>query len=225
VENDDLTAMWRRYDTRLDELVWTNALILRRTSLAATRTTLGRFRRTLAYELLTNLLGVVLLGAFAADHVRDVPVFVATVVLDVYAIANLAGTIAQLAMVGRIDFGQPVMTIARSLERLKLVRSRQSMWTLLLAPLMWPALAIVAMRGLLGVDPVAAFGIPWILANVAFGLAMLALAVWLARRYGRRANAAPWFRRFSESLSGDAIRSAGAELETLKRYEDELTAA
>jgi hypothetical protein len=225
MEPDDLTAVWRRYDARLGELVWTNALILRRSSLAATRTTLGRLRVTLVYEVVVSAIAVLWLGAFVADHFHEAPVFAATAVLDVYAIAILAGTIAQLATLGQVDFDQPVVAIARVVDRLTLFRARQSMGTLVLAPLMWAPLAIVATRGLLGIDAVAAFGVPWIVVNVAFGVAVLALGLWLARRYGTGANAAPWFRRFSESLSGNAVRSAAAELRTLQRYEDEMTVA
>jgi len=223
MEPDDLTAVWRRYDERLNELVATNALILRRSSLMETRTTLGRLGRTLVYELVLAILAVVLLGAFAADHARELPVLAATAVLDVYAIAILAGTIAQYAHLGRIDFDAPVIAIARAVERLSLLRARQSLWTLALAPLMWPPLAIAATRGLLGIDAVAAFGMPWIAANVAFGVGVLALSVRLARRYGQGANAASWFRRLSASLSGHAVRSAALKLETLLRYEDEIT--
>jgi hypothetical protein len=57
------------------------------------------------------------------------------------------------------------------------------------------ARAIVATRELLGVDPIASFGMPWIAAYIAFGVAALAVAVWLARRYGRGAHAGPWFKR------------------------------
>jgi hypothetical protein len=223
MEIDDLTAVWRRYDERLNELVWTNALILRRSSLAAARTTLGRLRVTLTYELVLAVLAVLLLGTFAADHLRELPVLAATAVLDACAIATLAGTSAQLATLGRIDFDQPVMVIARAVEQLKLLRARQSMWMLGLAPLMWPPFAIAATRGLFGIDPVAAFGIQWIVANVVFGAAVLVLAVWLAHRYGRGANATPWFQRFSESLAGNAVRAAATKLETLQRYESEIT--
>ncbi len=225
MESDDLTAVWRRYDARLNELVRTNDLMLRTSSLGATRTRLGQLRLTLVYELIVSAIAVSLLGAFAAGHAHELPVFAATGVLDVYAIAILAGTIGQLVTLGTIDFDVPVITIARTVDRLKLVRARQSMGTLVFAPLMWPPLAIVATRGLLGIDPVAAFGIPWIVANLVFGAAVLASGVWLARRYGRGANTSSWFRRFAESLSGNAVRTAAAELQTLQRYEDDVTVA
>ena len=221
MDSDDLSAAWRRYDVRLDEIVRTNALIFRRSSLAGTRTALGRLRRTLWYELVMAVLAVLLVGAFTADHVRETPVAVAATVLYLYTLAILAWTIVQLVTLGRIDFDRPVMTIARAVEQLELIRARQSMWTLVLAPLMWAPLALVATRALIGLDPIAVFGIPWIVANVAFGIAVLALAVWLARHYGRGPNAAAWLRRFSDTLSGSAVRTAAAELETLLHYEDE----
>jgi len=219
MENDDVTAVWSNYNARLDELMQTSALLLRRSSLAATQTVLARLHRTLWFEILMNAIVVVLLGAFAADHARELSVLLASVVLDACAIAILASTVAQLSVAG-IDFEEPVIAIARKVERLKLLRARTAMWTLTLAPLMWPALAVAGLRGLLNIEPIAAFGLPWLFANVAFGVAVLVAALWIARRYGSGERAALWFRRFSESISGNQVRAASTQLRALLQYED-----
>ncbi len=224
MENDDVTAVWRRYDARLDEMVQSNTLILRRSSLGVTQTVLDRLRRTLQLEILMNSIVVVLLGAFSADHARELPVFLASVLLDSYAIAILASTVAQLAAAA-VNFEEPVIAIAQKVERLKLLRARTAMWTLTLAPLMWPALAVVGLRGMLHIEPIAAFGLAWLLANVACGVAVLVAALWLAQRYGRGAQTAPWFRRFAESLSGEDVLMATAQLKALLQYEDTRTNA
>lgn len=224
MENDDVAAVWRTFDARLDELVQTQVLQLRASSLAVTQTVFDRLRRTLWFEILMNAVAVLLLGSFAADHARELPVVLASGVLDGCAIAILASTVAQLVLAG-IDFDAPVIAIARKVERLKLLRARTAMWTLLLAPLMWPALAIVGVRAILRVDPLAVFGLPWLIANVLFGGAVLGAALWIGHRYGSGAGEASWFRRFSESISGKQVRAAAAQMHALLQYEGQSTRA
>ena len=224
MENDDVAAVWRAFDARLDELVQTQVLQIRRSSLAETQTVVDRLRRTLWLEILMNAFVVLLLGSFAADHARELPVLLASGVLDGYAIAILASTVAQLALAG-IDFEEPVIAIAQKVERLKLLRARTAMWALMLAPLMWPAIAIAGLRGILNVDPLAAFGLPWLIANVVFGGVVLLTALWLAQRYGSSAGEASWFRRFSESISGKQVSTATAQMHALLQYEGEHSSA
>ena len=73
----------------------------------------------------------------------------------------------------------------RSSSDLRLTRIRTTLWTLLFAPLMWVPLLIVALRGLFGVDVYAA-GPAWLVANALFGVAVIPLAIFIAKRYGSR---------------------------------------
>ena len=118
--------------------------------------------------------------------------------------------------VGRIEYDAPVIAIAQAVERLRLLRARKMLWILALSPLMWLPLMIVSARGLLGIDPIATLGIAYIAANAAFGAAVLAAALWIARRYGRY---------FRETLSGAEVRAASKQLAALTRYETDENAA
>lgn len=126
--------------------------------------------------------------------------------------------------VGRIEYDAPVIAIAQAVERLRLLRARKMLWILALSPLMWLPLMIVSARGLLGIDPIATLGIAYIAANAAFGAAVLAAALWIARRYGRSAPPA-WLRYFRETLSGAEVRAASKQLAALTRYETDENAA
>jgi hypothetical protein len=217
--NDDLQALWRRYDKEIASIVRFNAALFRRSSLGATQTALGRLANGLRVELVLDALTVLLIGGFEADHVREPAILAAAATLHVYAVAITIAVVVQLVALARIDYDEPVFTIARAVDRLRLLRARSAMWTLLFAPLMWPPLAIVALRGLFGLDALATFGRPWLAANVAFGLAMLGAALVLARRYGGDLPPSSPLRRAFDSLSGSTVRSAAASLDTLARYE------
>ena len=224
MERDELSGLWQKYDARLDELTRTNALLLRRSSLAAAQTGLGRLSGKLRLEFAIDVLAVLVLGSFAAAHVREWAILLAAMALDAYAIAILAATVAQLVALGRIDYDEPVIAIAQAVERLRLLRARKTLWILALAPLMWVPLLLVGLRGFFGIDPVAVLGLRYIAANAAFGAAVLAGAVWTARRYAGSAGPA-WLRYFSETLSGAEVRAASQQLAALTRYEADESAA
>ena len=69
------------------------------------------------------------------------------------------------------------------------------MWTLILAPLLWTPLFVVALEGLFGVDAYASFGLPYLVANVTLGLVVIALGLLGSRRYAARFSASPFARR------------------------------
>jgi hypothetical protein len=219
MERDDLQELWRRYDAKLQTLSRFNAALVRRASLGATQTALGRLRNALCFELVLDALAIFLIGGFEADHVREPAVLAAAVTVHVYAVAIVIAIVAQLVALARIDYDEPVFAIARAVDRLRLLRARAAMWTLLIAPLMWPPLVIVALRGLFGLDALAVFGLPSLVTNVATGVALLAGALVLARRYGKNLPLSSPLRRVFDSLSGSAVRAAAAELDTLVRYE------
>jgi hypothetical protein len=219
--SDDLQALWRRQDDELASVVRFNAVLVRRASLGATQTALGRLAIALRFELVLDALAIFMIGGFEADHAREPAVLAAAVTLHVYAVAITIAVVAQLVALARIDYDEPVFTIARTVDRLRLLRARAAMWTLVFAPLMWPPLAIVGLRGFFGIDALAAFGLPWLAANVAFGVAVLAGALVVARRYGKNLSPSSPLRRAFDSLSGSAVRSAAASLDTLERYETE----
>jgi hypothetical protein len=219
VEHDDIQATWRRYDRQLAATLRFNDLLVRQASLHGTQTALGRLGRTLWFELAADAFAVFLLGGFAADHAGDRGVLAASVALDVYAIAILGAVVAQLVALAKIDYDEPVLPIARAVDRLRLLRARVALWTLLVAPLMWPALAIVGLRAFAGADAVAFFGLPWVFANLAFGATVLAAGLFAARRYASGLPAASLLRRFFDTLSGNDARAAAQQLDTLVRYE------
>jgi hypothetical protein len=145
----------------------------------------------------------------------------AAVPLDLYALAILAAGIAQYVSVAQMKYDVPVAAIARALDKAKLLRARTALWTIVLAPLMWTPLIIVTLRALGGIDTISAFGPWWVAANLAFGFAVLAAALVIARRGRSKAASSSLFGRAMDVLSGRPMRMAAEQLEALRRYESD----
>ena len=137
------------------------------------------------------------LGAFTAKNWSTPRFTIPAIVLDIAAIAALAALNAQIGMALSIDYTQPIAAIQKRLETLRKFRIRYIQAILVTSALLWVPVFIVAMKGFFGADVYRLFGTAWIVTNVAFGFAVLALGIWLSKKYrpggGYNLNAASGF--------------------------------
>jgi hypothetical protein len=139
-------------------------------------------------------------------------------------IAQLAMLVRQIVKTREIDYAAPLVEIQRRIETLRISMIRTTMWTFLLSPLLWPALFIVALEGLFGVDAYAALGVPYIVANVVFGLAVIAVGLLVSRLFADRFSGTPFGRSLMGALAGTNLAAATGFLESLSRFEKDDSA-
>jgi hypothetical protein len=167
------------------------------------------------------VLATLLLGSFLAQHHDTARFAIPAVVLDVAAVFTIVASARQLARIGRLDYAAPVVAIQHELAALRTSRLRVNRGLLLLSPLLWTPLAIVAAKGFLGVDPYRAFGPAWIAANLAFGLSVIPLAIAITRRFSARFENSPLLRHLADDIAGRSLASATRQLEDIRRFEEE----
>jgi hypothetical protein len=118
-----------------------------------------------------------------------------------------------------IDYGQPVAVIQKRLELLRMLGIRSLQWTLLLSPALWAPLLVVGFKGVLGVDAYQAFGVPYLLANLAVGLAVIPLGLWVVKKLGGRIGASPVMRRVMGDLAGYNLKAAMEFVGSVEEFE------
>jgi hypothetical protein len=215
MELDELKEKWAEHDRKLDESLRLNRQLLREMYTRRARFALWRLAAMLGAGAILTFGLVVWLGAFIA-HNWFVPRFVLpAIALDLATIATLATSIVQICLALNIDYNQPVAVIQKRLEMLRKIRIRNTQAILLTATLTWVPIFIVAMKGFLGVDVYRVFGIASLLINVACGLLVLVVGIWLGKKFGPRMG-----RRFLRDLAGYNLNAASGSLETLAEFED-----
>jgi hypothetical protein len=218
MELDDLKKHWQERGGASLQL---NAERLRAAALDRVRTSMDWLARGLWIEAALNAVAVLWLGSFAADHVTSPRFAVPAAALLAGTVALVASGLRQLVALRRMDYGLPVVPLQQQLEALRVRRIRAVTWTLLLAPLAWTPLLIVALKGFLGVDAYAALGAPWLASNALFGAAVLAAARWCSRRYADRMAGSPRVQRLMQTLAGHHMAAATAYLASLGELERE----
>jgi hypothetical protein len=218
MELDELKTCWQEQDRKLDECIRLNHRVLRESMLNRAGTALKRLLRLLWFELLLNVAGAIAVGSFIGDHFQEPRFLVPALAIQLGFIALIIGAGRQLAAIARVDYGAPIVTIQKRLESLRIERIHTVQWTLILSPLAWMPLFIVAMQGLFGVDVYTAFSSAWLVANVVFGLAVIVIAVWVSRSYGDRMGRWPSIQRLLQDIGGQNLAAAMGFVQSLSRF-------
>jgi hypothetical protein len=219
MELEEMKERWAQSNRKLEASVRLNTALVQQWNLRTADTSLKRLARGIAFELIVNVIGIALLVLFAARHAREPQFIFPALALYAYAIALVIAGGRQLAEINTVDYDEPVVAIQKRLAALRVSRIRTTLWTLCFAPLMWVPLLIVAMRGLFGVDIYAA-GPAWLAANAVFGLGVIPLAIFIARRYGPRLATSTRMRWFADAVAGRSLAQALDSLDAVRRFEE-----
>jgi hypothetical protein len=225
MELEDLKRRWEDHDRKLDAVIRLNASLVRGSALSRAATATTRLSRLLLVELLLDLVLVVWLGSFIADHITQPRFLIPALALDLGAIALVRVYVLQWAALRSLDYSAPIVAIQKRLGALQVQRVRAVKWVLLTAPLVWTPMLIVGLKGLLGVDAYAILPHAWLAANLAFGAALIPLAVWIARRSADRMERSPLVQRILRDLAGYNLNAAVGFLGSLARFEEEESPA
>ena len=221
MELDELKQKWAEHDRKLEVNIRLTRQLLTATKMNRARSALQRMAVFLALESVIALALIIVLGSFIGDHIAMVRFAVPAGALDLFEIATLLVLIQQIRLALYIDYSNPVAAIQKQLESLRMLHIRHFQWTLLLAPLLWTPLLIVALEGSLRVDAYKTVGAAYLLANLLFGLAIIPLAIWLSKKFGDRMERSPKIQFLMKELAGYNLTAASDFLATLSEFEEE----
>lgn len=220
MELDDLKQTWTEHARKLDRILSLNLQGLKTAQMDNTRSALGRFKAFRVREMVVGILLLLLLGSYIADRISvptlAIPAFIvfASVLLPV--IAN----IRQLILLDRISYADPVTTIQRKLEEIKLHYLRSFLLPVLMLPL-YMAYVSVMFNLVFGID-ILGYGNPAFLwANLAVSLIFIVPAVWVLRNLSFKNTDNPVIRAFVHGNGGEQMVAALEFLKALQEFEDE----
>jgi serine/threonine-protein kinase len=215
---DELKEKWNIYDRKLDQAIRLNESRFR---MIDVRGSLSRVFWRAAGGLVVDGVAVVILGDFIANHLSEPEFWIPALALDAFVVAHIAWAVRQLLALQALDYSAPVVTIQRTLAALRLLRVRAVKWTLGLAPLLWPALLVVGPEAIVGLNVYEALPMRYLAANLGFGLAFLAMVMWLARRVEGRFKRSPWLETLMDHLAGRSLTQARLTLQQIADFERE----
>lgn len=217
MELDTLKAAWRERERQLDTLVAQNRRLVDTIERDHTRSDVRRANALPIFEIVCDVVAVLLVGSFVGDHLREPAMLWPALMLLAAAIATMIVGVRQLVAAAQIDYGAPVVTIQRDIARLAALRLAKARAMLTGAPLLWAPLFVVGAKGFFGVDVWQTFGVPFVVAQFAFGVAAIVAIVVLAPRFG---GATIW-QRVRDDIVGTNLAAARSRLDALGQFEQD----
>ncbi len=219
MELDDFKSAWQTLDQRLQ---LNNALKLhelRERTLAKTRSSLRPlFWGQVAQILLMGIPCILLAGLLWMSGPAFASVIVAGVVLEAYGVLTITSAGMVLGQLARIDHAAPVIEIQKQLARIRTLYVRSGMIAGLPWWFLWMVILMV-LAGLGGVDLLAKA--PWLVwSAVAIGAAGMLSTFWF-HRWARRPERAELGRKMDDTLTGGSLRTAMAQLQEVRRFEQD----
>jgi len=219
---DELKEKWINYDRKLDENLRLNRRLLQGMKLPRAKSALQRLAIGLSLESVLWLVPIVVLGQFIYKNITMLRFALPAAFLDLYAIANCAVLIAQIASALQIDYDKPIAVIQKQIEALRVLRIRYIQGTVVGGFIVWVPFVIVVLKMFLGIDAYRIFGTAWLLGNVLFGLVPIALAIWISKKLCRTTGRYPRIQRFMNDLAGYNINAARRTIAALSEFEDKM---
>jgi hypothetical protein len=215
---DEMKEVWTTNDKKLDQSIRLNRELLNAATLSKAHSATQRMSWALGVEAVVWFAMIVSLGRFISHHAGTLRLSLSAAALDIYAIAMLAATVRQIVALRKIDYSRPVSTIQKQLEMLRVLRIRITQMALLGGTVVWAPFLIVAARASLGLDILDSL---WLWVNVAFGLCLIPLAVWLSKVFGERMGRFPFIQRVMNDLAGRNLNAASEFISKLSEFEAE----
>jgi hypothetical protein len=220
VELDELKVAWQAQARAVDTLRAVNVQLLRVLKADRAQSALRRWGRLPTYELVAGIVAQLWVVRLLGQHLGAPVLLVSGAVLAVAAFLAVLVAARQLVMLAEVDYAAPVAELQQRLERLQALRVRSTCWTLLLAPLLWTPLVLVATQAFLGVDLLQRAR-PWVLANLLFGLACIPLGLWGIRRAAARWGRSRFWTQLRDDVGGRTLARALRSLDELAAFRGE----
>lgn len=208
MELEQLKAIWDETEGKPD------AGRIDAAALSRSKGRVGRLRILVHLDLVQDAVALAAFGWFAVVNLAEPRFLLPALFLLAGFALHLVSGLRQRAALARIDWGGPVAGIQERLAGLRVERVRAARSLLLLAPLAFVPLLVVAAKGLLGVDlwSVSAAR-AWLVANLVFGATFLSAGLLLTRALAGR----PWASRLGRLLAGQTLADAERALEASSR--------
>ena len=221
MELDELKQAWRELDQRLESSEVRIGRALREFKLDKTRFALRRHTAVLGFELLFDVAALWLIGRFVVEEFGNARFVLPALALALGILASIVAIVVQLEAGRSIDYAAPVIEIQRKIRVIRALRVRSTQWILLLSPLMWTPLVIVAARSFLGLDIYSVLGATFVACNLSVGLAVIPLGIQGARICAARLEHSPLLKALADSVAGHSLTRATESILELEQFEQE----
>lgn len=218
MELDELKQNWSEHTRKLDRILSLNLQGLKTAELDKTRSALSRFKTFRLREMGVGILVLVLLGSYIADRISVPTLAIPAVIVFASFLVPVIANIRQLILLEKISYADPVTTIQRKLEEIKLHFIRSFRFPVLMLPL-YMAYVSVTFDLFFGINVLAYAKTAFLWANLAVSLIFVVPAVWVLRNLSFKNTGNPVIHALVHGNGGTEMIEALEFLKALQEFE------
>jgi hypothetical protein len=220
MELDELKQIWTEHTHKLDHVLSLNLHGLKTAQLDKVRSTLDRFKMFRVFEILVGFAVLFWSGSYIADHIARPTLAGPALILAASVLFAVIGNIRQLVLLGQISYADPVATIQRKLEEMKLHSLRMIRLMAFMLPL-YMVYVVVGLNLFFGIDVLAQSNPAYLWANLLLSLIFIAPAIWVFRNLSSKNIYNPAIRALVHGGGGKQMIAALEFLKALQEFEHE----
>lgn len=220
MELDELKQTWTEHARKLDRILSLNLRGLKTAQLDKTRSALGRFKAFRLFEMIGGILILIPLGSYIAARISVPTLAIPALIVAASILLPVVENIRQLVLLGQMNYADPVTTIQRKLEEIKLHYLRSFRLPVLMLPL-YMAYVVVGLNLFFGVDVLARPDASFLWTNLAVSLVFVVPAGWVLRNLSFKNTDNPVIRALVHGNGGKQMVAALEFLKALQEFEEE----
>lgn len=198
---DEMKNVWASQNDKIDENIRLNKTLLNTLSTNKSESEMHRVALWAIAEGVTFLMIVIALGSYISNHLTFTAPTLSAVVLDIFAIIGLAGSIGQFVLIKLVDYSDGVRNVQKQIYAVREHRLKIGKLLLLSIPF-YMAYVFLGFETMLGVDIYEHLSSVVVSFYTVSSVLMIPFAIWLYRKLSFNNMNVRWVRWLAEELGG-----------------------
>ena len=219
MEAEELKRILVAYDDKLDKKLNLNVAALKDMNLEKTKQNTQAVLTYRIVEIVAFGLLALFLGSYIANHWQSTHLVISGIIVGVFTLIALAGSIGQVTLIKQIDYAKPIVEIRKKIE---LINSHGLLFVKLMflsAPIWW-SYVVVGSDQLFNVDLYVHMDADFVIKYLAINALLIVPLVWFLTKLNYKNLHIKWVRKTILLFTGSKTMKALDFLNTIEKFEN-----
>lgn len=217
MEDKEIRELFAEYNDKLDTVLSLNKASIEKIKLENTKKQTRNILVKRSIEVMFFLMVLIVLGKFTVDHWGMLHLAVSGIILHIFGLIALIGSIGQLTLVTQIDYAKPIVEIREKIEKINAHSLLFIKLAFLSAPVWW-AYPIVALAYFFDFDIFPHLDVAFVNKYVIINALLLVPLVWLLKKLSYKNMHIKWVKRTINILASTNTRKAVNFLNDIEEF-------
>ncbi len=215
----ELKKIMAAYDNKLDKTLRLNKSLMNELRLEKSQNSIKKILRYRIFEVVIFSFLAIFLGWYIANNLDQTHLVISGIILHVFTLVALVGSIGQIVLLQQIDFSKPIIEIRKKIE---LVNSHGLLFVKLIflsAPVWW-SYAIVAIDLFLGTDLYLYLDPDFVLRYLVINFLLIIPLLWVFYKLSYKNLHIKWVRKTIRLFTGTKTMKALEFLNDIEEFKN-----